>query len=209
MRPELVAEVRASYVLPAPLPATAAAVIGGAALAEGGMEGGVHHILPPIVVSCFARIYCPAAGLQWSGQPLGGCAAVSPARQNCIATMRHPPVLRNWVPNTATARPLPGSSVQAQLRINDEQRERILAHWRTYQRRVAVARRQSREAIQRLQQQEADRQQTGIPGPSGSLAGSAGVRFALCGRVEVARLVGMHVCCVPVALLCKALSAAS
>ncbi|KAI7835994.1 hypothetical protein COHA_010116 [Chlorella ohadii] len=111
MRPELVAEVRASYVLPAPLPATAAAVIGGAALAEGGMEGGVHHILPPIV---------------------------------------------------------------AQLRINDEQRERILAHWRTYQRRVTVARRQSREAIQRLQQQEADRQQSGIPGPSGSLAGSAG-----------------------------------
>jgi hypothetical protein len=107
----VVAEARASYVLPAPLPSTAAAVTGCAAQGEGGMEGGVHHILPPIV---------------------------------------------------------------AQLRISNEQRDRILAHWRAYQQRVAVARQVSREAIQRLQQQEVARQQKGIPGSSGSLPSSAG-----------------------------------
>ncbi|PRW56728.1 hypothetical protein C2E21_4569 [Chlorella sorokiniana] len=111
VRPEVVAEARASHVLPAPLPSTAAAVTGSAAQGEGGMEGGVHHIMPPIV---------------------------------------------------------------AQMRITDEQRERILAHWHSYQQRVAVARQVSREAIQRLQRQEAAWQQSGIPGPSGNLSSSAG-----------------------------------
>lgn len=65
---------------------------------------------------------------------------------------------------------------QAKLHITDEQRDRILAHFHTYQQRVAVARQLSREAIQRLQRQEAERQRDGIPGPTGSLAGAAGVR---------------------------------
>lgn len=59
IRPEVVAEARASYVLPAPLPATAAAVTGGQASAE----GGVHHMLPPIVVSGCTRTRARSMGL--------------------------------------------------------------------------------------------------------------------------------------------------
>ena len=59
VRPEVVAEARASYVLPAPLPSTAATVTGCPAHAGGGgVEGGVHHILPPIVVSGCQQLCC-------------------------------------------------------------------------------------------------------------------------------------------------------
>lgn len=55
VRPEVMREARASQVLPAPLPNTAAAPSG--AQGGGGSSGtdaGVHHLLPPIVV----RVWC-------------------------------------------------------------------------------------------------------------------------------------------------------
>lgn len=93
---------------------------------------------------------------------------------------------------------------QAKLHITPEQRDRILAHFHTYQQRVAVARQLSREAIQRLQRQEAERQQDGIPGPTGSLAGAAGVRACWAAGLAVACCcaLGFEQACVAPVCLC-------
>ena len=75
--------------------------------------------------------------------------------------------------------PLPPACIptlQAQLGISQEQRQRILVHWQAYQERVAVARQLGREAMQQLQQQEAARQRNGIPGAAGTLFAAAKVR---------------------------------